>query len=158
MADTVDIFERISRRAHLVSEPEVTNVAPFDVRNIHPGLPKKVRKLFDDGHFVEATFEACKFVDVTVARHANLKESGQRLMMNAFDKTKANYIKLNGLNDQSEEDEQTGYRFIFAGAVQAIRNPRGHQAGMQDDIDTCLDHLSFVSMLLRRLEQAGFTC
>jgi glycerol uptake facilitator-like aquaporin len=37
-----------------------------------------------------------------------------------------------------------------------IRNPRGHEYAVVDDPDTCLDHLSFVSMLLRRLEAAGF--
>jgi hypothetical protein len=36
-----------------------------------------------------------------------------------------------------------------------IRNPRGHLPSVVDDPDTCLDHLSLCSMLLRRLEQAG---
>ncbi|HEY0590867.1 MAG TPA: TIGR02391 family protein [Thermoanaerobaculia bacterium] len=51
---------------------------------------------------------------------------------------------------------QKGYRFVFAGGVLAIRNPRGHEYDVTDDPDTCLDHLSFVSMLLRRFAQAGF--
>jgi hypothetical protein len=60
------------------------------------------------------------------------------------------------LNEISEVDEQKGYRFVFAGSVWAIRNPRGHEHGVNDDIDTCLDHLSFISMLIRRLEGAGY--
>ena len=48
------------------------------------------------------------------------------------------------------------FRFVFAGSMWAIRNPRGHEFDVIDDPDTCLDHLSFVSMLLRRLEQAGY--
>ena len=51
---------------------------------------------------------------------------------------------------------QDGYRFVFAGGVKAIRNPRGHEHSVVDDPDICLDHLSFVSLLLRRLEQAGY--
>lgn len=128
---------------------------PFDLRNVHPALPTKVRRLFDDGHYAEATFEAFKYLDKSVQKHAGLTESGFKLMMAAFDKNKAP-IKLTALSNTSEQDEQEGYRFVFAGAVLAIRNPRGHEYNVTDDPDKCLDHLSFVSLLLRRLEQAGF--
>ena len=60
------------------------------------------------------------------------------------------------LANASEIDEQKGYRFLFSGAVMAIRNPRGHEVNLNDDVDTCLDHLAFASLLLRRLEQARY--
>ncbi len=75
-------------------------------------------------------------------------------MMAAFDRNRA-LIKLTALSNLSEQDEQDGFRFIFAGGVQAIRNPRDHEHSVTDDPDICLDHLSFVSLLLRRLDQAG---
>src|SRR5205807_7136798 len=115
----------------------------------------KVKKLFDDGHCAEATFEACKFLDRYVSKHSGISDSGYKLMMAAFDDTTPK-VQLTPLKTQSEIDEQKGYRFIFAGSVWAIRNPRGHEIALSDDIDTCLDHLAFVSMLIRRLEQAGF--
>jgi uncharacterized protein (TIGR02391 family) len=74
-------------------------------------------------------------------------------MMAAFDGSK---VKLNALLTVSETDEQEGYRFIFAGGVRGIRNPRAHEPSIADDPDICLDHLSLVSLLLRRLEQAGY--
>jgi hypothetical protein len=76
-------------------------------------------------------------------------------MMDAFDEKKP-VMKLNPLVELSEVDEQRGFRYIFAGGVTAIRNPRGHEVSMPDDPDTCLDYLAFASMLIRRLEQAGF--
>lgn len=76
-------------------------------------------------------------------------------MMAAFDEAKPK-LQLTPLLTDSDKDEQKGYRFVFAGGVQAIRNPRGHEYAVTDDPDTCLDHLSFISMLLRRLEAAGF--
>jgi uncharacterized protein (TIGR02391 family) len=76
-------------------------------------------------------------------------------MMAAFDGTTPK-VKLNALGTTSEKDEQQGYRFVFAGAMQGIRNPRAHEPTIVDDPDICLDHLSFVSLLLRRLEQAGY--
>ena len=75
--------------------------------------------------------------------------------MAAFDE-KTPKLKLTPLISETEKDEQRGFRFIFAGGVQAIRNPRGHEYAVVDNPETCLDHLTFVSMLLRRLEVAGF--
>ena len=128
---------------------------PFDTRNIHPRLPKKVKQLFDDGHFAEATLHAFKFLDKRIEGFSKISDSGFSLMMAAFD-SKAPKIKLTPLVSQSEKDEQDGYRFVFAGGVRAIRNPRAHETNLVDDPDTCLDHLNFVSLLLRRLEQAGY--
>lgn len=127
---------------------------PFDVRNIHPGLPPKVKALFDDGYFAEATYHAFKFLDKKVEKCSGLSDSGFSLMMDAFN-SKNPKIQLTPLTTISEVDEQEGYRFMFAGGVKAIRNPRAHDT-VADDPDTCLDHLAFVSLLLRRLEQAGF--
>jgi uncharacterized protein (TIGR02391 family) len=65
-------------------------------------------------------------------------------------------IKLTALADVSEQDEQRGFQFIFAGSALAIRNPRAHEFDVVDSPDQCLDHLSLASLLLRRLEEAGF--
>lgn len=161
MASRLDRFERIARKISVLAQkqpaaaPTVDVEHPFDVRNIHPGLPAKVRRLFDDGYFAEATFEACKYLDRYVSKQANVADSGWKLMMTAFDKSNPK-LRLTPLSTQSEIDEQEGFKFIFGSGVWAIRNPRGHQHSVVDDPDICLDHLSFISMLLRRLEQAGY--
>lgn len=158
MATPLDRFETIVRRAKTFDARDgQDNLAlhPFDRRNIHPRLPPKVRRLFDDGHYAEATFETFKFVDKVVQKHSNVSESGMKLMMQVFDETKP-ALRLTALSNPSEIDEQKGYRFLFSGAVMAIRNPRGHEVNVSDDPDTCLDHLAFASLLLRRLEQSGF--
>ena len=64
-------------------------------------------------------------------------------------------IALTSLSSESEINEQKGFQWIFTGSVWAIRNPRGHEFDVQDDMSLCLDHLSFFSMLMRRLEKAG---
>lgn len=161
MADAFEVFEQIARSAHKVTQREPTDqpvLHPFDVRNIHPRLPPKVRKLFDDGHYADATFNAFKYVDKLVAKHSKIKDSGYKLMMAAFDGEKpgAPKIQLTPLVETSDIDEQKGFRFVFAGSIWAIRNPRGHEYAITDDVDTCLDHLGFVSMLIRRLESAGY--
>ena len=159
MASSLHRFEAIARALSRLAPPkEPTAEAlhhPFDTRNIHPGLPSKVKKLFDDGYYAESTFEAFKYLDKKVEKHSGLSETGFKLMMTAFEEKNAK-VKLTPLATQSDKDEQEGYRFVFAGGVKAIRNPRGHEHSVNDDPDICLDHLSFVSMLLRRLEQSGY--
>jgi uncharacterized protein (TIGR02391 family) len=152
----LDAFERIVRLSPPSKKAEADSLLhPFDVRNIYPGFPEKIRQLFDDGHCAEATFAAFKFVEKLVQRHSGKSESGYKLMMNAFSKDNP-LIKLTPLLTVSEQDEQEGFRFMFAGGAVGIRNPRGHEVAMTDDPDVCLDHLSFSSLLIRRMEEAGY--
>lgn len=160
MAKAFDLFEQIVR---LSLERELTDEAlpvfngrpmhPFELRNVHAGFPLKVRKLFDDGHGAEATFLAFKYVEKEVQRYASSMQSGEKLMMAALNES-CPAVKLNALSNQSELDEQRGYKFIFSGAIVAIRNPGGHEITQSDDPDVCLDHLAFASLLLRRLERS----
>jgi len=76
-------------------------------------------------------------------------------MMEALNRDGPPKLKLNPLGTLSEKDEQEGFRFLFAGGMLAIRNPRGHE-GMEDDLETSLAHLSFVTLLMRRVERAGY--
>lgn len=108
-------------------------------------------------YYSHATFEAFKFVDKEIQRHSRVHESGFNLMMKAFGES-SNALRLNSLSNQSECNEQEGFRFMFAGSMLAIRNPRGHEVSISESPDQCLDHLSLMSLLLRRLERAGFKC
>lgn len=148
-------FESITRRVRIFTEARSEPAGgshPFDERNIHSKIEKVSKKLFDDGHYAQATFEAYKLLDKEVAHHAKASESGEKLMMKAFNE-ESPLIKLTDLSTTSKKDEQRGYKFIFSGSVIAIRNPRGHEYGIKDSPTECLDHLSLASMLLRRLER-----
>ncbi|WP_091787531.1 TIGR02391 family protein [Paraburkholderia steynii] len=159
METALEFFERVvrgTRKGTPMNESGVQSgtLHPFELRNVHPNLPQKVRKLFDDGHGAEATFLAFKYIEKVVQRLSGKTENGQKLMMLVFDRNKP-IIRLNSLANQSEQDEQEGYRFMFSGAVIGIRNPAGHEVILSDDPDVCLDHLAFASLLLRRLERSG---
>jgi len=155
MRDALSKFQAIVRRSHEFTEARSQPsgaLHPFDERNIHPDVEKVSRKLFDDGHYSQSTFEAYKYLDKKVQELSKCKESGYKLMMQAFSETSP-LIKLTPLASISEKDEQQGYKFIFSGAVLAIRNPRGHEYGLKETPDKCLDHLSLASLLLRRLSE-----
>jgi uncharacterized protein (TIGR02391 family) len=165
----LDRFERIARsigaeptehspRAApvLAESPEVEALHPFETRNIHPDLPSRVRKLFDDGHWEQSVFEAFKFIEKEVKKMSGLLRgtTGFALMMDAFNENNAK-IKLNALVTDSDIDEQKGYRHMFAGSSAGIRNPRGHEVDLGDTPDEALDYLAMASLLLRRLDAAG---
>lgn len=156
MADPLAVFELVVRRARTITEARSDPAGgshPFDDRNIHSRIQGASKKLFDDGHYAPATFEAYKLIDKEVSKLAKISESGVKLMMKAFSE-QSPLIKLTELSTTSEKDEQQGYKFIFSGSVMAIRNPRGHEYGVLDTPTECLDHLSLASLLLRRLERA----
>lgn len=153
MSNRLTAFERIARVSSELSygiEEERIQSHPFDERNIHPDICQVALTLFNNGHYSQATFEAFKFLDISVKRIAGINDSGFKLMMTAFAEASPK-IRLTALSTQSEIDEQSGFKFIFAGSMSAIRNPRGHEIAI-DPIDRCLDHLSLASVLLRRLE------
>jgi uncharacterized protein (TIGR02391 family) len=127
---------------------------PFESRNIHPDLPRKVRRLFDDGYFSESTFEAFKWLEKEVRRLSGSKKFGKAMMMEVFNEENG-VIAFSPQVEQSEIDEQIGYKFMFAGSQSAIRNPRGHHTDNEDSLDQCLDHLALASLLIRRLDATG---
>lgn len=150
-------LERVARAAANLTEAEPPRDPehPFVSRNIHSALPEVVLRLFDNGHYSQSTFGACKYLDNVVKRLSGLDKSGKALMMEAL-KEVAPLVQLTPLADETDRNEQEGFKFLFAGSMIAIRNPRGHEHDIVDSIELCLDHLGFVSMLLRRLEEAGF--
>ncbi|WP_426230877.1 TIGR02391 family protein [Pararhizobium sp. DWP3-4] len=153
MSETFSFFERITRTAKNIGEPVVSegeSIHPFDERNIHSDIAGVSIKLFDDGHYAQATFEAFKYIDNQVKAISGIEDTGFSLMMNAFNETGPK-IKLTDLKTMSDKDEQKGFRYVFAGTMSGIRNPRGHDNRI-DPIDMCLDHLSVASVLFRALE------
>lgn len=158
MGDGLSFFEGLVRRAgeytEARSEP-IGGLHPFEERNINSRIAAVVKKLFDDGHYAQATFEAYKYIDKEIQRLSNSTATGVKLMMQVFPFENPT-LKLTPLSNESEKDEQKGFQFLFAGSVLAIRNPRGHEYGVIDSPDKCLDHLALASLLIRRLEEAGF--
>ncbi len=147
-------FENIVRNAKNFTEAKSEPIGgnhPFDERNIHPKIAFVSIKLFDDGHYSQATFEAYKLIDKEIQAITAINESGYKLMMQAFSETSPK-IKLSNLSNTSETDEQNGYKFIFSGSVMAIRNPRGHEYGIKETAEQCLDHLCLASLLIRRID------
>lgn len=159
MIDDLNRFQAFVRKANQFSTPSRSHINetlhPFDERNIHPDISWVSQKLFDNGHYSHATFEAFKFIDKEVSRISTVGQTGFKLMMQVFNEVDPK-IQLTDLTTASKIDEQKGFSFLFAGSMMGIRNPRGHEVGNMDTIEQCLDHLCLASLLLRKISSRVF--
>ena len=155
-------FEYVVRNSTVicpVRKDDADDSHPFDQRNIHPKVAGVAINLFDDGHYPQSTFEACKLLEKEVGRISKIDKKGRKLMMEAFSGENP-VIKIAcpkgvRLSKTSEESIQEGYKFLFAGVMSGIRNARGHESGLVGDIDETLDHLSLISTLIRVLDSSS---
>jgi len=126
----------------------------FDRLQLHPIIKEASEKLFKNEHYAEAIFEAYKALINYVKERSGMKElDGQDLMNKVFKKEQP-IIQLNELSTREEINEQEGYRYLFIGAVQAIRNPLAHAKKEQKDPFEALEYLSFASLLAKKIDKA----
>lgn len=123
---------------------------------LHPDILAVAEQLFRDGHKVAAVFEASKSVHNRVKSMTGLSGDGAGLMGNAF-KDDQPALVLADLTTQTGRDIQAGYRFLFMGSQQAIRNPAAHQQFGKMDDDEAFELLGLASHLMRKLDAASLT-
>jgi uncharacterized protein (TIGR02391 family) len=117
-------------------------------------LRQATRKLFRDAYYAQAVGEACKVVNSTVKKKAGASgRDGTPMMMAVFDRAKP-MLRLNKLKTVTDGDEQDGYRFIFAGMMLGIRNPRAHEHDLRDDPQAALEMLTMANHLMRVIARA----
>ena len=64
------------------------------------------------------------------------------------------YIVLGDLSTETGRNIQTGFHFLFMGAVRGIRNPNAHAQFEPLGREEGSEELAFASMLMRRLDNA----
>jgi uncharacterized protein (TIGR02391 family) len=137
-----------------VIEPVATRPAVSSRRvqlpGMHPTISKVAGTLFADRHFDKAVLAAFQAVEHEVQQRTQLSESGVFLMHKAFNGTPP-LIDVTRHTGRNAQDEQEGFRFLFAGAMQALRNPRAHGSAVPDSEEEALEYLALASALMRRL-------
>lgn len=123
-------------------------------RGIHPRILEASGKLYVDGHYALAIFEAFKVVNNMVKEKSGLSNlDGKDLMAQAFS-LKSPKLRWSSLTTASERNEQEGFMFLFMGAVVGVRNPKAHDVTILKDQTKTLEYLSFASLLAKRVDEA----
>jgi uncharacterized protein (TIGR02391 family) len=119
----------------------------FDRLITDPSLIENCRKLYMDGHYSQAVETACKTLNNYIRARAKSKQTGTPLMQSVF-RFENPVLKINSLKSGSEQDEQHGYQFLFAGLMLGIRNPRSHENEFDTDMDA-LELMVFINHLFK---------
>jgi uncharacterized protein (TIGR02391 family) len=149
---------------HLINENKGELASLFSNLRFHPIVKKASEKLFKDGHYAQAIFEACKALSGFIREKSKLtttKDSdlmwqafGIQYSINPLRITKRPVLSLNSLTEEWEFDEQKGFANLFSGTIMGIRNPKAHKDIIQKNPYKTLEYLSLISLLARRTDEA----
>ena len=144
--------------------PEYVN---YHWRHIHPTIRDASFNDYKKADFYRAVLEAIKRYESIVKNKSGLNIDGKNLMVSVFGKDKillvsSKYKKIDGsdFSEQTKENIEDGQKFMSAGVMSGVRNPLSHEeinelknTGFFTEKD-CLDMLSLLSHLFRRLDDA----
>lgn len=120
-------FKELKKKLRIIEiTPQKKNLKIFNDRKLHNSIVFVGRKLFCDGYYSQAIFEACKILNKRVQELSNSSLDGKKLMLDVFSVNNPK-LKFNQLVSQSDKDEQEGFMHLFEGTMQGIRNPKGHE-------------------------------
>ncbi|MGY9065497.1 TIGR02391 family protein [Streptomyces sp. CAS3] len=140
----------------LVCEPVLAPApAPTFVLSIplHPEVAAVAAGRFEKGQYTDAVRSAFQAVEHRVQTLSGLSEVGSKLMGAALgsDTPKLVVTRATGPSLRSERE---GFRDLFRGAMEALRNPRSHGPHFADDPEEAQEMLALANMLMRRLDEA----
>lgn len=151
-------IEKILQKAEIIVQSETSAYRDFNARCFHLEIHKHCLKLYCQGNYFHAAFEAAKVYNKKVQEKSRSKKDGQALMMEVW--TTLGVLKVTPCQTETDRNIQEGIKFLSAGLMQAMRNPTAHEPALDWPIskEDCLDMLSFISYLFRQLDKAVYYC
>jgi len=127
----------------------------FSNRKFHSKINTYCQKLFLDGHYFHAVFEAAKIYHKLVQQKSQSEKNGQQLMLEVWNPDRGT-LKVTACQSETDRNVQDGIGFLSAGLMRAIRNPTAHEPAHEWPISEqdCLDILGFISFLMRKLDES----
>lgn len=125
---------------------------------LHPDIQRVSEKLYRDGSYAEAACRA--FIEINSrlkglyrAKYPNSENvpDGQPLMNKVFAENDP-VLEAGDRTTQTGKDIHSGTRFLFAGAMAALRNPKAHE-NIEIGKDDSMRQLIFASMLMFQIDE-----
>lgn len=120
---------------------------------LHPQVVMAAAQYIRSGLYAAAVFESMKAVVNRVKSMTALDRDGVDLMNRVFSAQNP-LLVMGGTATTTQRNVQAGYRELFVGAVQAIRNPPAHEPMGSMDVGEAFELLSLASLLMRLLDIA----
>lgn len=114
--------------------------------HLHPTVEQTAARFWAIGEYDTALFKVCVALDNAVQAKSGNQADGVTLMNTVFSEHKP-LLKI-----QPRFGNQKGFMFLFAGAMDAIRNPRAHHEQANLTREEALEWLIFLSALFRVLD------
>lgn len=138
----------------VIAKP-VRQPAPVTLPGLHPTISAASGTQFASQHYDEAVFNAFRAVEDRVKTLSGNSDIGKRLMTGVFNEQgPALDITSNNADMSQKDDEREGFKFLFMGAAQGLRNPRGHGPQLQTEKQEATEMLATASLLMRALDRA----
>jgi hypothetical protein len=112
---------------------------------IHPEIIKASKEIAEARKFDDAIFAAFRFVEATIQERISSKSVGAALIAEALDGTPPK------IDISTDARDRQGIRDLFSGALNNIRNDRGHKKTPLtpcESLEDCILYLSLASFLL----------
>ena len=137
------------------ASPDQAVLQRFDARSFHGEIVQHCRKLFGQGHYFHAVFEAAKVYNKAVREKAQSTKDGEALMLAVWTPD-TGVLKVTACKTETDRNVQDGIKFLSAGLMRAIRNPTSHEPALHWPIteQDAIDILSFISFLFRQLDKS----
>lgn len=156
--DQSGALEAILREAGIAaSTVDQARRAAFEARHFHREVVRHSQRLFLQGNHFHSVFESAKAYNKLVREKAQSNKDGEGLMLEVWGCEKG-VLKATPCESETDRNVQDGIKFLSAGLMRAIRNPTAHEPAVDWPIsqEDCLDVLSFLSFLFRKLDDAVF--
>lgn len=123
---------------------------------VHPQIKNVAENKFFDGYYADSVESAFKEINSRVKqiylKYKNEEKDGRDLMFKAFS-AETKLLVFEGTDTESARNVQEGYKYIFAGAIQAIRNPKAH-ANMNISREDAMKRLVLAGLLMDKIDEA----
>lgn len=127
--------------------------AAFADLDLHPAIRNASESQLASGHYADAVRTACLALNIQVqAASGRYDKDGTDLMLDVFS-PKRPTLTFNDLKDETDQSEQQGMMFLYAGAMLAMRNPPSHKI-LVYDAERAVEAIAFVSFLAKQLARA----
>jgi len=151
IAELEVLVENFDMQENMRNQSTINNV--FDMLNLHPKIKEVSESLFKDGHYSDAILKSLIALEDSVKQKSGVSDRDGFDLMNYVFSEDRPILKLNELKTKTDRDEQKGFRFIFAGVITGVRNPKAHTIVIQKDPFKTLEYLSLASLLFKCLDE-----